>query len=986
MLRRLIVGLGLLLVAGVPLRAQPGVANRCVLWGAVRLGDGSQTYRFAPEPIPAGPHYLHYIVTLNGDESRILTELAPKWSPSEDVNIPGNSYFGCELGNFAEPAARPGDTVQVLVTDEAAGQQGVGETTVPELPAAIHLDVQLAKAEVTVPELVLRDGELHWDEAAEVTLVYARHREDRHPDGRPRGQYSLVQRLEDGETTYRPEDAESRGWMIVRKGRDGEFWGRSREARSFQEADGYESLIAVARSGRIYTLDVGAGRVTVRSPGGEPVGGFDLAAGLTAAGMECDGEKLIVLDSAGQRLTYSTDGRMLNSDAWEAPDAAPVPGSVAMPRGSVPFGRGKTLVVDGLAKKLVEMKGTRVLRTFEGKAFGGFKRPRALAQAADGSVYVLDGAGIVIVPAALAEELPESRTVNGRLTLAWTTGAPVATRATVTGQGLKIPVDGGGKPTRNHRVVVEGIEHPGKYQVTVSHSIRVLGEEPSWASTPLLVPPDRPGHAPYLKVKLAMIVWANAGQMSELPEGVKWPGPISDEEVERLKREMRVGELFYWLNSGLRFHTEMDFIVDAELRDVPPFSAGFRPTREHTAPLLEAHGRSIDDYDGVCRIIAEQAYDANAKAWRPAGRGGGFTSGVAEGSKDPGWSWWRACDGRYFIPDSWLFTHEYGHQVDAMFHASGEFSFWGNHFAPQEKNVARFGEHFDGNAYICRWWPPEKWLTSDWGRVEFAVDADEDGVPDDAPELPLDEKRMGSDPKKKDTDGDGLPDLQEAMAWNGVHQGLGQVWAAPVMPDPTSRDTDGDGKSDGADPHPLYPFPEAVLRQTVAEEDLPGALLDGPFTHEFGAHGLRAETWLAWDEERLYVGCRLSEPQPVLIQLDAENDGWFVNRDNYHITVQPSAEPGAPPGVRVFVVNAAEPGKWPFNDQELVKPEDIECWVDDEEGYALVVAIPRSGATGLLLERGERLGLIVGYGHPGWRGMYLTLSEPHDLVEVYLEE
>ncbi|HJN15316.1 MAG TPA: hypothetical protein QGH10_07500, partial [Armatimonadota bacterium] len=41
--------------------AQPGVANRCVLWEAARLEDGSLTDRFAPEPIPDGPHYLHYI-------------------------------------------------------------------------------------------------------------------------------------------------------------------------------------------------------------------------------------------------------------------------------------------------------------------------------------------------------------------------------------------------------------------------------------------------------------------------------------------------------------------------------------------------------------------------------------------------------------------------------------------------------------------------------------------------------------------------------------------------------------------------------------------------------------------------------------------------------------------------------------------------------------------------------------------------------------
>jgi hypothetical protein len=416
----------------------------------------------------------------------------------------------------------------------------------------------------------------------------------------------------------------------------------------------------------------------------------------------------------------------------------------------------------------------------------------------------------------------------------------------------------------------------------------------------------------------------------------------------------------------------------------------------------------------VCRLVVEQTYDANAKAWRIASSGGGLTSGVSKGSKDPGWSWWPAGAADFFIPDSWLFVHEYEHQVDAMFDASGEPSFWGNHFAPQDGNVARFGEHFDGNAYILRMWPEEKWFTSDWGTVQFAADADEDGVPDDAPEAPIDEKRLGSDPTREDTDGDGLSDRDEVMAWKGIIDGLGQTWAQPILPDPRNRDTDGDGLRDGADPYPLYPIPNTIPKHTLIRDGKPLAPSEWPPFHHFGAQGVEATTSLAWDSEYLYVGCRVDsgtrsqsdttglghvpesrrsqsdttglghvpEFRRVFIQIDADNDGWFVGKDNISLTIEPPKAPGEAPAVRAFVVNAAEPGKWPFNDETLLEPEAVRCATDATEGYSLVVAIPKSPDIGLRLEAGEMLGLNLGYEHPTRAGTYLMLFQPHALVPL----
>jgi hypothetical protein len=73
----------------------------------------------------------------------------------------------------------------------------------------------------------------------------------------------------------------------------------------------------------------------------------------------------------------------------------------------------------------------------------------------------------------------------------------------------------------------------------------------------------------------------------------------------------------------------------------------------------------------------------------------------------------------------------------------------------------------------------------------LCIDADGDGLPDDDPRLPLDERRFGSDPTRKDTDGDGLDDLGEFIADRFAGS------------DPRRPDTDGDGLTDDVDPYPV---------------------------------------------------------------------------------------------------------------------------------------------------------------------------------------
>jgi len=925
---------------------------------------------------------------LNGDERRILTELAPKWDPGEDVNIPGNGFWGCELGNFADPEVKPGDKVEVVLTDEAAGQQGIAEFTVPPLPNAINCDVRLARRVVRVPSLLLRGSTLQWGRPEAVTLVYRRSADGRYPNGKPRGQYVLAQKLTGGETSWVVPDAERSAWLIVQKDAEGAVIGRSREARRFREPDGYDSLIAVTPAGKVVTTDVGSGEVTLRDGQGGRLGAFRVPEGLQAQRLWTVGERVVMegVDAGGEVhwMSCSPDGQLVGRGDGPAPGSPSrhIPCETLSPRAGIVLGEGRQLLLDGVDKELALVSGSKTERVFRGEAFGGFRRPRDIAVSEDGTVYVLDGTRVCLLGAGLDEEVPGVTRRGAKMTLRWRTGRPTPSRVTVTGQGVKVAF-GDGKPRTSHSVTIGELPRPGQYRVSVTHSIRFLGAEPQWTTSELLVPPIRRGQTAYLRVKLAIVILANVVQTKHAPPGVELPGPVSDAETEHLEQDMLIGQRFYWINSHLRFFPDMDFIVDREFHDLDPY--GDAPSRGNLADLFAREAKRLDDYAGVCRLAVEQTYDANVKCWRIPGSGGGLTSGVSKGSKDPGWSWWPAGPEGFSIPDSWLFVHEYGHQVDAVFDASGHPEFWGNHFAPQEGNVARFGEHFDGNAYLLRWWPEGKWFASDWGRVEFATDADEDGVPDDAPALPLDEKRFGSDPTRKDTDNDGLADRAEVMAWQGIITGLGQRWAQPIMPNPRNRDSDGDGKIDGKDPFPLYPIPDTIpYRRGLRADSTPLPLNEWPVFHHFRAEGLEATTSLAWSEEYLTIGCRLSSPQPVQVQIDAENDGWFMGPDNYQLLVSPPHDGRGAPEVRVHVVNAAVPGKWPFDDPMLVRAEDIRCWCSTEGGYSLVISVPRSEKTGLLLRPGEKIGLAIWYGDPSDPNHMLGLFEPHVLVPLEL--
>lgn len=174
------------------------------------------------------------------------------------------------------------------------------------------------------------------------------------------------------------------------------------------------------------------------------------------------------------------------------------------------------------------------------------------------------------------------------------------------------------------------------------------------------------------------------------------------------------------------------------------------------------------------------------------------------------------------------------------------------------------------------------------------TDADGDGMPDDDPCLPMDERRFGSDPTKKDTDDDGLSDLAEFLA--GRYRGS----------DPNSPDTDADGVKDGKDPYPLvaissmlryryYPGDSRSISLLDDREDREGALerhnkygrqrlIDSVFVRNDPGYTVHVDC--EWDEDGLHFGFYGPKGLAVQVKIDGSAaNGFWEGGDTYLLRI-----------------------------------------------------------------------------------------------------
>jgi hypothetical protein len=307
------------------------------------------------------------------------------------------------------------------------------------------------------------------------------------------------------------------------------------------------------------------------------------------------------------------------------------------------------------------------------------------------------------------------------------------------------------------------------------------------------------------------------------------------------------------------------------------------------------------------------------------------------------------------------------------------------------KMPGRFGEDFDFNAHIIRNATPDSWLNLKFGTLTQTRDADHDGVPDDDPSLPFDEKRRGGDPTMTDTDGDGLNDFQEVMA--GTSRGC-------LL---SERDTDGDRLIDGNDPEILYSTDPIIY---PVDDKGAQTLRWGRGLWEFGAmqpvYGVPSTALrLGWDSTFLYflaefleLDAESQKERNILLQIDANNDGWFHGFDNFQIRARLSDT-----SAQVIECYLRDCASWtdpPKDRKEILDsswllvsweryPKNALFRLGESSHSRLIMRIPKNERYGLDLRSGKRLSLRLGVQSTDDRWVWNELFERNYMMQVELK-
>lgn len=769
---------------------------------------------------------------------------------------------------------------------------------------------------------------------------------------------------------------------------------------------GHPTGVAVAADGRLFVSDEERHGVAVLSPQGEILGtiegsGNERLRRPSGLAYEDRTRTLFVANAGFDRIDVFTVGADERAEAvHRGPVAGTVPGLSGCPGVALlTSGQFAALDASGEVRTYDDTRlgpGGAPLATFSGGTLGRLREPRAIAADGRGRLAIADAGNhrvVVVRESFSTPRRPDVRAIDETSAVfEWRCEEPGATVVLLRpGDAPEDPdaappaysgalrfEGAGGGPVRAHAVRASGLEPGRRYYFKVLYSEALVLPGKGVSGEFALATRAPSGRTEILEIPVSVVLYSHAYDPAALPEGVAPPPPLDAERVAAIRAEIDEAVLFYWINSGLKLRLDVDFTVVS--RTIRSGAETPDPLRD-LEPIVAARGGSWASIPSVVAIVAEQAWRTETKSWELVPSGGETTP--VRYPKPAVSTFLAGSD------VAWLFTHEMHHQIDSFLEAAGYSEYPHNHFSPSEGNVARFGDHYDGNAYWLRRWPARSWFFVPFGRVRTVADADGDGVPDADASLPLDEARLGGDPGKADTDDDGLDDLRETMTTIGIRSLLtARGNRKPDLPAPglANPDTDGDGVRDGDDPYPLYAVRESIPQKTALVD---GKLGDGEWSPFFLARSgaFAADVRAQWDERNLYLGFLFPNGPPAefAFDLDVEDDGWYVGRDNLSARIE-MGEDGVSAAVADLVVNdASNPGSWPERKSGAVdRSRLLVAGARLPDGRVLVeIAIPKMPEIGHRLVPGSRLSIAPSF-RPEPRGDWVPAFEPYALVAFRL--
>jgi hypothetical protein len=581
------------------------------------------------------------------------------------------------------------------------------------------------------------------------------------------------------------------------------------------------------------------------------------------------------------------------------------------------------------------------------------------------------------------------------------------------------------RPTLAHEAVLTGLRPGTRYYYKVRQAETADTPDGEWSREYAFVTHAAEGEVEFLRFPLKTLLIPNLINVESVRPETPFPEPMSESDIQRYyKDQWKEVELFYWANSGMKYLIDHDVYVDETMVRIGDISKGqFKseaektkyealPSMDHgTRKAIRAQDQQLEKminaspnsgkvYFGKMAVECIRDWKERQKAWNYR-RSGGLAWGIR--------GWPKPARTRFLGGSNvaWLMCHEYKHMVESMYAVSGldkpEDRMLYCHFRVirpgwDRPSAGDHGTHHDGIAWQLRHHKRDSYLRSLFGIAEVASDKDGDGIPDDDPRVPLDEKRLGSSPMSEDTDSDGLLDLEEVLASTWAHGMFSDVRRRVevdyIRPDLRKADSDGDGIRDGLDKYPIYPYSTEIAQGT--------ATIDGKLDEwtgepqiKFSAQGVTVEVWSRWNNasnnpshepdetDAVFYAVRMTGDWSNLSAIfDLEANGLFVGNDNLHLDFAHDAKKGAElKNVKL------EPG---YVAQEVKESDDFTS--DDlrlasainGDQQVLEFAIPKRDVIGLSLKPDEEIGLMLHVGLPDKRE--IAVFEPYDIFDSTLVE
>jgi len=459
----------------------------------------------------------------------------------------------------------------------------------------------------------------------------------------------------------------------------------------------------------------------------------------------------------------------------------------------------------------------------------------------------------------------------------------------------------------------------------------------------------RPRTTEYLDFPLTVLLFTN--------------GVFSERQIESLRLQLKATRLFFWVNSRMTCNITPTLIPISDRRQTPlkPPAAG--------TPGVKAF---LSDLENLWHSVSEQVggelplprnlfiiYAVSSHSPKSPRRA------VTYGSADMGAAvsvLTQSGDDTFY----WSFITECRRQLSISHLASGrEDSLRG---LLKDPDLDESTVLWDSPADLLRAMGRQSWLSNRYGVFKLTGDADEDGVPDDEPNCPLDEKRFGTNPRAKDTDGDRVSDLNEILAsrWasdfpvlrfrkDGTLERTRAMRNRPTS-SPSAADSDADGVNDSDDKNPLCPLNDWIPKLNIKFD---GTIAAGEWDNASSMRIVDSEfvgvLRVAWNNTYLCFSLTseaYKTPPSIRIRVDGSADGFLRGSDNLCVVFEEPSEGSFTVRPEADAFGLAMGGA---SASTSPPPQLIARWSTAGGKLQVEIGVPKSPELGLNLFAGEEI-------------------------------